>query len=86
MTENKENENENDNRLAPPGEYVCISLTVWMTDLVCNPNPKPNSNIDDVINDVISSDGQKLTNTRNNENEKNDNERWRLLANTIIYH
>ena len=72
MTENKENENENDNRLAPPGEYVCILLTVWTTDLVCNPNPKPNSNIDDVINNVIFSDGQILTKTKNNEND-NDN-------------
>jgi len=43
-----------------------------MTDLVCNPNPKPRSNIDDFINDVIFSDGQKLTNTKNNDNE-NDN-------------
>jgi len=41
-----------------------------MSDLGCN--PKPSSNIDDVINDVILSDGQKLTNTKNNENEKND--------------
>jgi len=43
-----------------------------MTDLVCNPNPKASSNINYVINDVIFSDGQKLTKTKNNENE-NDN-------------
>jgi len=43
-----------------------------MTDLVCNLNPKPNSNMDDVINYVIFSDGQILTKTKNNENE-NDN-------------
>ena len=43
-----------------------------MSDLVCNRNPKPRSNIDDVINDVIFSDGQQLTKTKNNENE-NDN-------------
>jgi len=41
-----------------------------MTDQVCNPNPKPSCKIDDVINDVIFSDGQKLTKTKNNENEK----------------
>jgi len=40
-----------------------------MSDLVCNPNPKLNSNIDDVITGVISSDGQKFTNTKNNEND-----------------
>ena len=43
-----------------------------MPDLVCNPNPKPSSNIDDVINDIIFSDEQKLTKMKNNENE-NDN-------------
>jgi len=45
-------------------------------DLVCNPNPKakPSSNIDDVINNVIFSDGQTLTKTKNNENDNyNDN-------------
>jgi len=43
-----------------------------MSDVVCNPNPKPSSNINYTINDVIFSDGQKLAKTKNNENE-NDN-------------
>ena len=55
--------NENDNRLAPPGEYDYISLRDWMTDLVCNPNPS--SNINYVMNGIIFSDGQKLTKTKN---------------------
>jgi len=45
-----------------------------MTDPMYNPNPKPNSNIDDVIDNVIFSDGQILTKTKNNENDNyNDN-------------
>jgi len=55
--------------LAPPREYDYISLRVWMTDLVCNPNPKPSSNINYTISDVIFSDEQKLTKTKNNEND-----------------
>jgi len=43
-----------------------------MCDLVCNPNPKPSSNVNYTIIDVIFSDGQKLTKTKNYENE-NDN-------------
>jgi len=48
-----------------------------MSDLVCTPKPKPSSNIDDVINDVIFSDGPKLTKTKSNETktiaENNEN-------------
>jgi len=40
-----------------------------MSDLVCNRNPKPSSNINYTTNDVMFSDGQKLTKTKNNEND-----------------
>ena len=47
-------------------------MTVWLSDLVRNPNPKPSSNIDEVINNVIFSDGQILT-----EANENDNHNWK---------
>ena len=58
------------------GLFVCLFVwrigdlvTVWKSDLVCNPNLKPSSNIDDAINNVIFNDGQILTKTKNNEND-----------------
>jgi len=43
-----------------------------MSDLVCNPNLKPSSNIADAINNVIFSDGQIFTKTKNNESERDN--------------